>query len=71
MVRPKPLIDEDEMQSLKRKRTFTMDEQSTSAFLSHLNNSEMTSPNSDSFNTSSKRFRIQGRRPINRMRYNS
>lgn len=70
MVRPKPLVDENELNSLKRKRTYTTDNQSTSSYLAQLNNSEATSPTSD-FNTSSKRFRIQGRRPIDRMRLNS
>ncbi|KAM7350195.1 female sterile (1) Young arrest isoform 1-T2 [Cochliomyia hominivorax] len=70
LVRTKPLVDENELSSLKRKRTYTTDNQSASAYLSQLNNSEATSPTSD-FNTSSKRFRIQGRRPIDRMRLNN
>lgn len=71
LVRSKPLVDESELSSLKRKRTYTTDNQSTSAFLSQLNNSDAVSPTSDSFNTSSKRFRINGRRPIDRMHLNS
>lgn len=71
LVRPKPLVSENELSSLKRKRTFTTSEQSTSSYLAQLHNSDATSPNSDSFNTSTKRFRIQGRRPIDRMRMNS
>ncbi|XP_019895239.1 mitosis initiation protein fs(1)Ya isoform X2 [Musca domestica] len=70
LVRSKPLVDENELSSLKRKRTFTTSEQSTSAYLAKLHSSEATSP-TDSFNTSSKRFRIQPRRPIDRMRMNS
>ncbi|XP_065363912.1 mitosis initiation protein fs(1)Ya [Calliphora vicina] len=70
LVRSKPLVDENELSSLKRKRTYTTDNQSTSAYLSQLNNSEATSPTSD-LNTSSKRFRIHARRPIDRMRLNS
>ncbi|XP_061388954.1 mitosis initiation protein fs(1)Ya-like [Musca vetustissima] len=70
LVRSKPLVDENELSSLKRKRTFTTSEQSTSAYLAQLHNSEATSP-TESFNTSSKRFRIQPRRPIDRMRMNS
>lgn len=70
-MRPKPLVSENELSSLKRKRTFTTSEQSTSSYLAQLHNSDATSPNSDSFNTSTKRFRIQGRRPIDRMRMNS
>lgn len=69
MVRHKPLEDENEFGSMKRKRTYTTDNQLTSAYLAQLNNSEDSSPTSD-FNTS-KRFRIQGRRPIDRMRLNS
>ncbi|XP_073831981.1 female sterile (1) Young arrest isoform X2 [Musca autumnalis] len=70
LVRSKPLVDENELSSLKRKRTFTTSEQSTSSYLAQLHNSEATSP-TESFNTSSKRFRIQPRRPIDRMRMNS
>ncbi|XP_013103269.2 mitosis initiation protein fs(1)Ya [Stomoxys calcitrans] len=72
LVRSKPLVDENEMNTLKRKRTFTTHEQSTSSYLSQLHNSDAASPpSSDGLNTSSKRFRIQGRRPIDRMRMNS
>lgn len=64
-------MDESELSSLKRKRTYTTDNHSTSAYLAQLNSSDAVSPTSDSFNTSSKRFRIQGRLPIDRMRINS
>ena len=72
MVHSDPIVDANDLYSLKRKRSYTTDGQSTSDPIPQLQNSEDTSPESEmKFNISSKRFRIQGRRPIDRMRVNS
>ncbi|XP_037937659.1 mitosis initiation protein fs(1)Ya [Teleopsis dalmanni] len=65
LVRPKPLVDEEHLQSFKRKRTHTLDNQYQLDM-----GDPIKSPNADGCSVSSKRFRIYGRKPIDRMRVN-